>query len=374
MSYINRVRCYIIIFSTIVVQLFAQETDYKCFNEFTYDAASLLKIPAERRSLIMLGNSHGVSGDFSIIFELVKYLNNTNAVRYILIERSYADALLINLYLQTGNIEFMKYDPEWSGDMKYFIEGVYQFNQNIPADKNISFLGVDGVRAITPVVLAIQKLMPEDKTPNPLIRNFIDSLKGIDIPIKKIKAYKSAQERLEEIESMIIFFRKEVYRNEVHYQDFFGANYVHINQIISNVATLKKQNRNFDMYQNSLRIIRHLKINEPMFGIFGSLHVAAISKLNLASLLQNHEESPFKGNVVKVCLAYTNCQSAFEYNGDHEAFSAGIKSIDKVKLIKRTNCEDFFMRISKTKDFESYKDLFDYVIHVTNRGPIKFLK
>jgi hypothetical protein len=362
----------IIIFCAITFELFGQNVNYKCFNQFTYDDASVLKTPVSNKDLILLGNSHGVAGDFSI--ELIKYLNRTSGVRHVLVERSYADAYLINLYLQTGDLEFMNYDPEWSSDMKYFIEGIYRFNQNLRPDKKIEFLGIDGVRAITPVVLAIQKMMPENKEPNPLIKKFIDSLKRVDIPIKKTKAFKSAQQRLEEIESMILIFGKEVYRNEVYYQEFFGDNFVHVQHIVSNVATLKKQNRNSDMYQNSLRIIKQLSINEPMFGVFGSSHVAAKSKKNLAGLFQHEKMSPFKDNVIRICVAYTNCQSAFEYNGNDEAVSIGIRSIDRLRFFTKISCNDFFMEVPKNKEFGRLSDMYDYIIHVQNRSAIQFLK
>ncbi|MFM7430879.1 MAG: hypothetical protein ACKO1F_13380, partial [Flammeovirgaceae bacterium] len=151
---------------TVTCQIYGQGIRYKCFNEFSQNETDIIRNETHENSrIVLLGETHGVSGNHNIFYQIVEVLSKENGIRYIILERSYGDAYLLNIYLRTGDEKFLKYDPSWSEEMRESYRKVYLFNQTLPEEKKIIFFGVDGIRSISAVVISLQDLIPKDVTP-----------------------------------------------------------------------------------------------------------------------------------------------------------------------------------------------------------------
>ncbi len=357
---------------TMTFQAHGQEIRYKCFDEFSQNETNIIKNETIGNSeIVLLGEAHGVSGNHNIFYQIVEFLIKAKGLRYVMLERSYGDAHLLNIYLRTGDEKFLKYDPSWSEEMRESYRKLYLFNLNLSEDKKLRFLGIDGIRSISAIVISLQDLIPKDVVPPESISVFIDSLKRIQTPIKPPRVFLSDRERLKEIESCIAYLTNEIRSSEKEYRAFFGSNFIHIDQIISNKTSLLKQNRNSDMYANFMKLITDFGINEGIFGFFGSTHIYSHSRGNITHFLNTDLNSRFQNKVSVIGIEYNNCKTSNfskRERGDLEPSKAIGQIITASPLNK---CRNFILEIPKTSQYSSLAKLYDYVILISNKEGIK---
>ncbi|MFN7600519.1 MAG: hypothetical protein ACK5R0_03875 [Bacteroidota bacterium] len=366
---------YLLFLLTVTCQIYGQGIRYKCFDEFSQNETDILRNENQDNSkVVLLGETHGVSGNHNIFYQIVEHLSKEKGIRYVMLERSYGDAYLLNIYLRTGDEMFLKYDPSWSEEMRESYRKLYLFNQNLPEEKKIIFFGIDGIRSISAVVISLQDLIPKDITPTKSIALFIDSLKRIQTPIKPPRVFSSDQERIKEIEGSIAFLASEIQSKEKEYRAYFGSNFVHVEQSIANKSSLLKQNRNSDMNKNFLKLVSDLKIKEGIFGFFGGTHVYKQSHGNFADFLNTDINSPFKSKVIVIGIEYNNCKTSNFSKRDHGGLepSKAIKQIIANPLL--SSCKNFFLEVPNTSDYSSLVKLYDYAILISNREGIKRIK
>ncbi|MCZ8023880.1 MAG: erythromycin esterase family protein [Cytophagales bacterium] len=357
---------------TLAFQSQCQKIWYKCFDEFSQNETKIISIETiDNSEVVLLGEAHGVSGNHNIFYQIIEFLVKEKGTRYVMLERSYGDAHLLNIYLRTGDDNYLKYDPSWSEEMRESYRKLYLFNLNLPDEKKIRFLGIDGIRSISAVVISLQDLIPKDVVPPKSISTFIDSLKQIQTPIKPPRVFLNDQERLKEIESCLEYLAKEIQSNEKDYRVFFGSNFNHIDQIISNKSSLLKQNRNSDMFRNFLKLVSDFNIKESIFGFFGGTHVYKQSHGNFADFLNTDVNSPYKSKVTVIGIEYNNCKTSNFSKRDQGRLepSKEIKQIMANPLLR--NCQNFFLEVPNTTDYSSLVKLYDYTILISNREGIK---
>jgi hypothetical protein len=365
----NRILITIFLSQCLIIKAFSQESAFSCFDLFSQKDAQILN-NSYSSSATFLGIAEGVDVNYTIHTEMIKHLNIQSGVRNILVERSYGEAYLFNLFLLTGDDKYLQYDPEWSTEMRAAFFEIYNFNKTIPESKRLRFFGFDGIMFITPVILSLKELIPKEKVPNEEIREYIDSLKSIQIPLKSPKKYTNAKNRLRDMEYDIKRLREEIRAKENHYRDFFGINFVHIDQIISNRGTRLKENRNDDMYSNILKLVNDFKMEEGFYAMVGELHVNNKHKKILSWYLKNESDSPFRNKVFCISIHYENCKSSWP----GEMASAKVDQNMKEKLLNLTNCSNFIFTPSQTTEYKSISDRSDHLIFVSDKGPIHFLK
>jgi hypothetical protein len=363
---------YILFFFTLTFHALSQGLQFKCFDEFSQSEASILrKETGDSPEVILLGEAHGVSGNHNIFYQIVEFLVKERGIRYIVLERSYGDAYLLNIYLRTGDEKFLKYDPSWSEEMRESYRKIYLLNLNLLEERKIKILGVDGIRSISSVVTSLQDLMPKDVVPPKSIFIFIDSLKRIQTPIKPPRPFSSDQERLKEIENNIVALANEIQSNEKEYRAYFGSNFTHVDQIISNKASLRKENRNSDMYENFLKLVSDFKIKESLFGFFGSTHVYRQSRGNFTDLLNKDLNSPFKNRASVIGIEYNDCKTSNFSKWDRGELEPS-KAIKHVMAISPLNkCQNFFLQVPNTSQYSSLAKLYNYVLLISNKEGIK---
>lgn len=139
---------------------------------------------AERSDIIvLLGESHGVSINFDIYLNLIKGLNQRMNFKFIAFERSHLEACLFNKFLTTGDKGYLKWDVAYSNEMVEFFTKLREYNDQLPENNRLSFIGVDAIHSIHAFVAGIQSLMPDKPASND-IKSFLDSIKGLSLPLR----------------------------------------------------------------------------------------------------------------------------------------------------------------------------------------------
>lgn len=204
----------------------------------------------------MLGIAEGVDVNQRLYSSFIKQCNTNLGIRYIVCERSHGEAFLFNKYLETGNESYLGYEYEWSEEMRLAFRDLYEFNLTLSEEKKLMFIGIDAVQYISPVVLALQELMPNTNPPKG-IELFVDSIKSITLPMRRNPAL-SNQQLLKEKEAQVEFLRNEITSKATQYRTFFGENFKHIELIVFSSATfLEPGKRNIEMYRAAMKVARY---------------------------------------------------------------------------------------------------------------------
>lgn len=113
--------------------------------------------------LILLGETHGSSLNEELDIQLFKYLYNNHGVRFYLAENGYGAGILINEYIQTGDIhllssvfQVLKGTFSHTEENYQRIINLREFNASLPSYAKITYLGIDieqqaglGIQAIS---------------------------------------------------------------------------------------------------------------------------------------------------------------------------------------------------------------------------------
>jgi hypothetical protein len=357
--------------SSIIV---AQPKEVACFDRLSLENVNLFPPRVKNeRAAIFLGESHGIDINYSLYEKMIKELNSNNNFRTIIYERSYAEGFLFNKYLETDDENYLKYDVTWCEEMRSFFKEIYSYNQMLPKNEKLRFLGIDAVHSLNPFVLFLQTIIPPDKNVPPEIQLFIDSLRRIQLPIKAM--YNSSKDYIKKMDQAVNHFKREISKNKVAYMSFFGKDFSHVMAVINSESTyLEPGNRNKEMYNN---ILYHLKLDTTVRGImgwFGTTHLMDLlsTRESMATLLNQKRESPFFGSVINIFIQYENSESG--WSGKPQRVESTIKnfygkeeaSVTKA-LRKGVMCDNFFIEI--TDDFPKLSKHCDYMIFVKNGKP-----
>ena len=107
-------------------------------------------LDTNKYELFVSGETHATQKNFDIQMDIIKNLSQNSDLKYIITEESMANAFLINKYLQTGKISnldvvFKELKGTFAGNNEFykFCQDIYEFNETIPNDKKLTYLGVD---------------------------------------------------------------------------------------------------------------------------------------------------------------------------------------------------------------------------------------
>lgn len=110
--------------------------------------ASLIDTRGKR--LILLGESHGIAVNEYLDLALLRYLHRTAGVRFYFGEISYAQACLLNQYLETGDEEMLAFlfdeyrnTSAWTKEHREFIRKLRAWNSSLDRQDRIRVEGVD---------------------------------------------------------------------------------------------------------------------------------------------------------------------------------------------------------------------------------------
>ncbi len=321
-----------------------------------------------------IGIAEGVNTNYELLPLQVEYFIQLG-VKYVVIERSYADSYLYNRFLETGDEKCIEGDVEWSEEMKEALKKVYLLNQNLSAERKIKFIGIDAPNYAGSIIKTLANIF-SDKVPPPNIKHFVDSIQLLNqysssFFWKNIKTYN---------ETFVTYMNKEVTSNKDEYEKYLGKDFIHLRHIIENEAShLRSDQRNKDMYQNLTRILKTIPIESSLF-IFGSAHVGLDYKSSLSSRVNRDSSSPFFKKVIVIDTHYEKSK-AF-YGGKEIDINKSLLDykLGKSKLLITQNIKHeggCGITISKVKDYSELKSLdlrMDYLLIINGGKPLRDLR
>ena len=237
----------------------AQNFNSSCFNsEISEDNFNIVVRDTTKispHSIVLLGEIHRVDANFLIFKNIIKRLNHSNNFRDVIVERSYAEAYLFNKFLESNDLYFLRFDVTWCEEMREFFIDLFRYNSELPQENKVRFHGIDAVLSLSQVILFLKTIIPHDLPPSE-IKQFIDSLSNINLPLKKEK-----EESIKYADVAMNNLRNEIGSNLNIHKTFFGENFIHLDFLLKSKSTLTMPgSRNKNMYLNLLRIIKEFRI------------------------------------------------------------------------------------------------------------------
>lgn len=123
--------------------------------------------------VILTGEVHGISENYDIELQLIKYLNQHWDMRYLLCEMGMGESLYLDHYLQTGDaadlddiMRQLKDTASGTSAYRAFLQKLFAYNRGLPEDRKVHAVGVDvdhqGVLWLRGVLLLLTSEVPED--------------------------------------------------------------------------------------------------------------------------------------------------------------------------------------------------------------------
>jgi hypothetical protein len=361
----------VFILSLSLVYLRAQDSKVECFeNEKT--AFNIIDKSYENH-VIFLGIAHGVDFNYEILSDLIKFFNGKNGLRHIICEESHGEAFLYNAYLETGNEYYLKYTDEWSDEKLKAFKKLRIFNNSLPQDKKLFFVGIDALTRIDPVVQTLKYLFNRHEEPSLRIKPFVDSIRNLNMPIAYIKSGKR-DEYLAELNKRFQFLRNEIQSSINDYKSFLREDFIHIQLIISNNSNhTKPKQRNKEAVKNLNDAVNLLNIKTGAIGMFGVNHTSFDSPFSIASNIKNKKTNFFYNRVVSFNIHYVNTKS--NYYKVVDVTSRILSNPLAISLSKIAGCDKFIFKVpDDKKDFTSLKNNCDYLVYCNNGNPIKLIQ
>lgn len=247
------------------------------FNEEGIASTLSLIDDSKKYDVFFTGEYHGRLGNEKISLEMLKYLNKTSGVNYLICELQYSVVSKLNKYIETGDEKLLseavnvvrQRNPAYAGENYYkFWQGIYEYNKTLPKDKKIQAFGIDIDFQSDYTVSILNDLIPTKEPPA-----------EISEKLKKFKSMLTNDEISNEEALNITSALKEDFNDKAQvYKAFFGENFNEFrNNISSMVNTIKYAktedvNRDELIYDNFMRIYKE-NPKGKYYGQFGAFHI-----------------------------------------------------------------------------------------------------
>lgn len=270
------------------------------------DFLALFRQVKDKYAFYALGECHHyLEGGLTEWYKFfLKFLYEEAGVRYYMPEMGYAEGLLWNKYLETGNEDYIKYNLKYSrrSGAKAFWEWLYEFNQQKSPEERIKVIGIDAERTYT-YYEALAWLMPTGKIPSSAIQHSIQTI------LQKRDYYRENYKN--DYEVYVAFYEKEIKslakdfdKHKKEYQNFFGDNYTDAERIITNhLRPTKMMARDKGMYKKIVQYSKQNKKEDKYFGDFGSWHTQLYNRtINSSTMyfLNKRKSSSFRNKVMTI--------------------------------------------------------------------------
>ncbi|MBL4934582.1 hypothetical protein JK636_02290 [Clostridium sp. YIM B02515] len=253
--------------------------NYKTVDFTEKGISSALKIidDSNKYDILFTGEFHAIPGNETINLEMLKYLNKTDGVNYLICEMQYSVISKLNKYIQNGDEVLLKdafnsvkqRNPKFAGDDYYkFWQELYEYNKSLPKDKKIQAFGIDVDFIGDYTIKEMSGLIPS-KEPS---KDISDKL----TEFKKIADGKITDDK----EAINIFkaLNDDINSNKISYKAFFDNNFNdfknNIDSMIntSKYAQIQDPNRDDLIYDNFMRIYSQ-NPKGKYYGQFGADHI-----------------------------------------------------------------------------------------------------
>lgn len=232
-----------------------------------------------KNRIFLLGEPHGYATTQTIDLTLLKHLNQRTGLRNYLAEMDFAQADLVNQYLQTGQtalLDSLFYNfrrqtnagtSQW-GNQEFYdkIVAIRTYNQTQPAANHIRFIGVDWFQNKGRYAVALLKHIGNQSLTTPTNRPALDSLRtlltGDSLSLGKLLPLTAS-------------IRRDLAANPAYYRQLLGNNAVPFSLFFEllNCAT-DKLNRDQVAARMTLFYSEQLHLEqEKLYGLWGYAHI-----------------------------------------------------------------------------------------------------
>lgn len=284
-------------------------------NDNDYSSFKILDKDVKKAEVVFIGEAHGVSAKNDIQLKLMKYLNENFGYNYMLLECGYSKSLLINKYLETGDIQYLKESIEINKGQSYYTEQYYDmfidiYEYNKTHKSKIKTFGID--KEFVPLYAynyMIEALQDKEITED-IDKCFSDFIYCIN-NLEEYRKDNSEKEFLNLQKSVLQILNDK----KDFYSEFLGEDYFNFTYLLDNLIFTynyyrgsEPVDRDANMYDNFKKLKAHLPEGKFM-GSFGGFHILQNNSFgkSVAHYLQFTEDSPVKGKVISIDSLHDNC-------------------------------------------------------------------
>ena len=191
-------------------------------------------IETEKYDIIFTGEAHGISNNYKIKTELIKYLTEYWNLKYIISELGFAEGEYLNLYFQTGDEKYLTNfisDSEGLPSFTYeeynYYKNIYSYNSTLGDDKKLRIIGIDAEKNLKTAFRYIDYMF-KDSANKPNVIEIISQMANSD-DYSKTSIW---EKHSEEINTIISDFEE----NKEIYKDTLAKQYEEYSFIINNIS------------------------------------------------------------------------------------------------------------------------------------------
>jgi len=249
---------FILLIGGMYISLPANEKSYIGKNssniDFTnyedYSALEIFDDSVKDKKIVLTNEEIEIKENAQIQYKFISYLMDTWKLKYFLVDVGYAEAAIINEYLQTGD-EFLleSYNNSsmgyaFIGDSKQeMLKKLYLKNSQLPDNKKLNIMGIGINESFQSVDLYFKRIISRnpDLTDKQIenINNILENLKSEGI-ITNISNDEELEKRNEIILKHIDNFYSDINANEEEYKEALNDDLNNIKIVLDNIRNLQE--------------------------------------------------------------------------------------------------------------------------------------
>ena len=249
---------FILLIGGMYISLPANEKSYIGKNssniDFTnyedYSALEIFDDSIKDKKIILTNEKIGIKENAQIQYKFISYLMDTWKLKYFLVDVGYAEAAIINEYLQTGDESLLESYNNSSmgyafiGDSKQdMLKKLYLKNSQLNDNKKLNIVGIGIRESYEFIDLYFKRIISRnpDLTEKQIenINNFLENLKSEEI-ITNISNDEELEKRNEIILKHIDNFYSDINANEEEYKEALNDDLNNIKIVLDNIKNLQE--------------------------------------------------------------------------------------------------------------------------------------
>ncbi|KEZ88186.1 hypothetical protein IO99_03420 [Clostridium sulfidigenes] len=249
---------FILLIGGMYISLPANEKSYIGKNssniDFTnyedYSALEIFDDSVKDKKIVLTNEEIGIKENAQIQYKFISYLMDTWKLKYFLVDIGYAEAAIINEYLQTGDEALLESYNNSSmgyafiGDSKQeMLKKLYLKNSQLPDNKKLNIMGIGINESFQSVELYFKRIISRnpDLTDKQIenINNILENLKSEEI-ITNISNDEELEKRNKIILKHIDNFYSDINANEEEYKEALNNDLNNIKIVLDNIKNLQE--------------------------------------------------------------------------------------------------------------------------------------
>ncbi len=249
---------FILLIGGMYISLPANEKSYIGKNSFNidftnyedYSALEIFDSSIKDKKIILTNEEIGIKENEQIQYKFISYLMDTWKLKYFLVDVGYAEAAIINEYLQTGDEALLESYNNSSmayafiGDSKQdMLKKLYLKNSQLNDNKKLNIVGIGIRESYEFIDLYFKRIISRnpDLTEKQIenINNFLENLKSEEI-ITNISNDEELEKRNEIILKHIDNFYSDINANEEEYKEALNDDLNNIKIVLDNIKNLQE--------------------------------------------------------------------------------------------------------------------------------------